>query len=143
MKRLAAAFALATLASLPAMAQSIDVHVSPDCSCCKAWVRHLEQSGFTPRVIEGSDLAALKRRHGVPEQAKACHTALIGGYVVEGHVPAADIRRLLAEKPQAAGIAVPDMPVGSPGMEVAGSAPQPYQTLLIDKAGATSVYARH
>lgn len=131
------------LSALPAAAQTINVHLSPNCGCCKGWVKHLEQAGFTPRVIESNDMAATKRALGVPAEVQSCHTAVVAGYFVEGHVPAADIRRLLAEKPAAKGIAVPDMPVGSPGMEVAGVAPDKFDTLLVDAGGGTTIYERH
>jgi hypothetical protein len=88
-------------------------------------------------------MTAIKTKHGVPRQARSCHTALVGGYVVEGHVPAEDVRRLLKQRPAVAGIAVPGMPIGSPGMEVAGMKPQPYDVLAFTKSGETSVFASH
>ena len=127
----------------PAAAQSIQVHLSPSCGCCKAWVKHLEQAGFSPRVIESRDMAASKRAIGVPEKVESCHTAIIDGYFIEGHVPASDIRRLLNEKPAAIGLAVPDMPIGSPGMEVPGVAPEKFETLLVGVDGEVSAYAKH
>jgi hypothetical protein len=131
------------LPALPASAQEIKVHLSPTCGCCKAWVRHLEQAGFTPRVVESSDMAAIKRVTGVPDKVQSCHTAVVEGYFVEGHVPASDIRKLLKDKPVALGLAVPDMPVGSPGMEVPGVAPEKFETLLIGADGQTRVYGKH
>lgn len=128
---------------MPAAAQVIDVHLSPTCGCCKAWVRHLERAGFTPRVIESSDMAATKRAFGVADTVQSCHTAVVEGYIVEGHVPASDIRRLLKERPVALGLAVPEMPVGSPGMEVPGVAPDKFETLLIGADGQTRVYGKH
>lgn len=137
-------FALAlSLSAMPAVAQDIDVHLSPTCGCCRAWVRHLDQAGFTPRVIESSDMAATKRVFGVPDTVQSCHTAVVEGYFVEGHVPASDIRRLLKDKPAVLGLAVPDMPVGSPGMEVPGFAPEKFETLLVGANGQTAVYGKH
>lgn len=143
MKLLPAVTIILGLSAVPAAAQAINVHLSPSCGCCKTWVKHLEQAGFSPRVIESNDMAATKHALGVPAKVQSCHTAVVAGYFVEGHVPAADIRRLLAEKPAAKGIAVPDMPVGSPGMEVAGVAPERFETLLVDAAGGTAIYERH
>lgn len=137
-------FALSlALSPLSAPAQEIDIHLSPTCGCCKAWVRHLEQAGFTPRVVESRDMAASKRAVGVPDKVQSCHTGIVEGYFVEGHVPAVDIRRLLKERPAALGLAVPDMPVGSPGMEVPGVAPETFETLLVGADGRTRVYGRH
>ena len=93
----------------------ITVHRDPSCGCCSGWVRHLQNAGFQAKVIATRDLDAVKTRLGVPEDLAACHTAEIAGYVVEGHVPAPAIRRLLTEKPSAQGHAVPGMPIGSPG----------------------------
>jgi hypothetical protein len=105
-------------------------------------VGHLRESGFKieKKDVAGSELSAIKRRLGVPERLQSCHTALIGGYVIEGHVPADLIHRLLKEKPKIAGLAVPGMPIGSPGME--GGKPEPYEIFTFDKAGKTTVYAK-
>ena len=116
---------------LPAVADAlpqVTVHRDPGCGCCGAWVEHLQRAGFPTRVLETRDLDAVKRRLGVPDDLASCHTAEVQGYVVEGHVPAAAVRRLLAEKPPAAGLAVPGMPIGSPGME--GGKPEIYQVVL-------------
>lgn len=94
-------------------------------------------------VDHNSDLAAVKAEHNVPQELGSCHTAIVDGYVIEGHVPAAEIKRLLAERPAVRGLAVPGMPVGSPGMEVAGAAAEPYEVLTFDEAGQVSVYARY
>jgi hypothetical protein len=117
----------------------ITVHRDPNCGCCSGWVRHLQNAGFQAKVIETRDVDAVKNRLGVPEDLAACHTAEIAGYVVEGHVPALAIRRLLAEKPSAQGLAVPGMPIGSPGME--GANPQPYAVVLFGPNGR-STYMR-
>ena len=119
----------------------IAVFKDPSCGCCGAWVDHLRAAGFAVEVVETRNLDAVKTRLGVPENLAACHTAEIGGYVIEGHVPATAIRRLLDEKPGAVGLAVPGMPVGSPGMEVAGSAPDTYEVILFGK-GSQQQFAR-
>jgi hypothetical protein len=106
----------------------ITVHKDPTCGCCSGWVQHLQKAGFVAKVVETRDIDAVKTRLGVPNDLAACHTAEISGYVVEGHVPATALRRFLAEKPQAAGLAVPGMPIGSPGME-AGQ-PERYDVVL-------------
>jgi hypothetical protein len=116
---------LALLACAQATAQTIDVIKSPYCGCCAQWVEHLRANGFTVRVTDVEDLDPVARQHGVPDELRSCHTATVGGYVIEGHVPAADIRRLLDERPQATGLAVPGMPIGSPGMEQGRSAADP------------------
>jgi hypothetical protein len=118
---------------------TIDVFKDPTCGCCANWVEHLRRKGFTATSTNLSDMTALKDKHNVPRQARSCHTALVGGYVIEGHVPAADIQRLLKEKPAVAGLAVPGMPIGSPGME--GANPQPYNVLAFDKKGQTTVFS--
>jgi hypothetical protein len=120
---------------------TVTVYKTPTCGCCKLWVTHLERNGYPVKAEDLENLAPIKRRHGVPEAMASCHTALVDGYVVEGHVPADVIDRLLRERPQVAGIAVPGMPIGSPGMEVAGRPAERYQILTFDRAGATTVFA--
>lgn len=119
----------------------VEVYKSPTCGCCKGWVKHLEQNGFAVKAHDVSDVSAARQFLGMPQQLGACHSAKVGNYLVEGHVPAADIHKLLKEKPKALGIAVPGMPPGSPGME----SPHPvrYETLLVGKDGSTKVFARH
>jgi hypothetical protein len=107
------------------------VHLSPYCGCCKDWVDHIEAAGFATRVHLADDVNAVRRLLGVPDQLASCHTAIVDGYLVEGHVPAADIRRLLEERPQARGIAVPAMPIGSPGMEM-GDRRDPFDVIVFD-----------
>jgi hypothetical protein len=119
----------------------VQVWRTPTCGCCGAWVRHLEASGFRVEVTMQDDLSAIKAKHGVPRNLESCHTAIVGGYVVEGHVPAADVKRLLSERPPVAGLVVPGMPAGSPGME--GPVSEPYATLALAADGTTSVFARH
>ncbi len=115
---------------------------TPTCGCCGAWVRHLEAAGFRTAVTVQDDLAPLKRQHGITPALESCHTAVVAGYVIEGHVPAADIARLLRERPAGVrGLAVPGMPAGSPGME--GPVAEPYATLALRGDGSTAVFARH
>src|SRR5262245_34706580 len=111
----------------------VTVHKDPDCGCCAGWVAHLQKAGFATKVIETKSLYAVRQRLGVPEDLAGCHTAELAGYVVEGHVPADSVRRLLQEKPSAKGLAVPGMPVGSPGME--GGTPERYDVVLFGPAG--------
>src|SRR6266478_2629806 len=113
--------------------QVITVHKDPTCSCCSGWVQHLRQAGFDTKVLDTRDLDAVKKRLGVPDDLAACHTAEVAGYIIEGHVPAAALKRFLAEKPNAVGLAVPGMPIGSPGME--GGSPEPYQVVLFGPDG--------
>lgn len=126
-----------------AQAPTVEVYKSPTCGCCSKWVAHLQQNGFTVRVTDLDDTAldALKTKRSVPRTAQSCHTALVGGYVVEGHVPATEIRRLLKERPAVTGIAVAGMPLGSPGMEVPGQKPQTYNVISFDTQGATRVFS--
>ena len=114
----------------------------PACGCCMAWVKHLEEAGHQVRIRNTEAMAAVKERVGVPANAASCHTAIVEQYVIEGHVPVAEIERLLEERPDARGLAVAGMPVGSPGMEH-GDHVQPYEVLLIAKDGNTSVWSRH
>jgi hypothetical protein len=136
--RRSAVVVIAAAAALPAVGlwaaeeQVITVHKDPNCGCCTGWVEHLRESGFTVQAIDTAELDAVKTRLGVPRDLAACHTAQVAGYVVEGHVPAAALKRLLAEKPSAAGLAVPGMPVGSPGME--GGTPESYDVILFGPA---------
>ncbi len=116
------------------------VYHSPTCGCCKKWVDYLKADGFTVKSIEQEDLTDIKAELGVVPKVRSCHTAVIAGYVIEGHVPTADIRRLLSEKPKVIGLAAPGMPPSSPGMD---GAKQPYDVLTFDGKGATTVWARH
>jgi hypothetical protein len=111
----------------------ITVHKDPTCGCCTGWVRHLQRAGFTTNVIDTKELDPVKQRLGVPDDLAACHTAEASNYVVEGHVPASAVKRLLAERPSATGLAVPGMPVGSPGME--GGEPETYDVMLFGPNG--------
>jgi len=121
-------------------AQSITVYKSPTCGCCKKWISHLEDNGFKVTAHDTSDLESIKRQNGVADHLGSCHTALVEGYVIEGHVPADAIHRLLKEKPVAAGLTVPGMPMGSPGME--GPRKDPYNVLLFNRSGDVAIYDR-
>lgn len=119
------------------------VHKSPTCGCCELWVDHLKEAGFQVEVRDAEDITPVKQRLGVPYGKGSCHTAEIGGYFVEGHVPAADIKRLLAEKPNAKGLVLPGMPMGSPGMEAPDGKAQPYTVELVGRDGTTSPFSAH
>jgi hypothetical protein len=119
----------------------IEIWKSPTCGCCKEWVAHMTTNGFRPTTHDVADVAPFKRKYGVPASLESCHTAMVGGYAIEGHVPADVIRQALKEKPAIAGLAVPGMPVGSPGMEVPGGRKDKYDIVAFDKAGKTRVYA--
>lgn len=125
-----------------ASASTIMVTKTATCPCCKDWVEHMKKAGFKVQVRDVEDLTPLARQLGVPDTLRSCHTSQIGGYVIEGHVPAADVKRLLAQKPKAAGLTVPGMVAGSPGMDQ-GPIKQPYKVLLFQKSGATRVFAAH
>ena len=129
----------ASAAGLP----PVTVHKTESCGCCKLWVEHLQKAGFAVKVVNSDNLAPVKQRLGVPAAMGSCHTAEVGGYFVEGHVPVQDVRRLLAGKPRARGLAVPGMPAGSPGMEVSSGEVAPYEVLLVGTDGSAQVYARH
>ncbi|HSR65610.1 MAG TPA: DUF411 domain-containing protein [Xanthomonadaceae bacterium] len=135
-------------ASHPAMspvarAPLLVVHKSPTCGCCSGWVEHMRKAGFRVEVHDETDLDAVKRRAGVPAAKGSCHTAEIAGYFIEGHVPAADVKRLLAERPRAKGLTAPGMPMGSPGMEMPDGRTPPYAVELVRGDGSTTVFARH
>lgn len=123
-------------------ADEVTVYMSPLCGCCKKWEDHLRENGFRVRSVHVDDVQPYKSRYGVAPSLASCHTAVVGGYVVEGHVPAADIRRLLKERPAIRGLAVPGMPRGSPGMEQ-GQQRDPYEVLSFDGAGRLAVYASY
>ena len=123
-------------------AAEIQVFKGRSCGCCAVWVRHLREAGFGVAVVDVHSAAVERRRLGMPDRYGSCHTATVGGYVLEGHVPAADIRRLLDMRPKALGLAVPGMPASAPGMEVPGRH-EPYQVLLVDAAEQATVFASH
>lgn len=120
---------------------AVKVYKSPTCRCCSKWVAHLRQRGFSVTTTEMSDLSEIKARHKIPGGLASCHTAVVEGYVVEGHVPAVDVERLLKERPPVAGLAVPGMPIGSPGME--GPNPVAYDVLSFDRRGTSKVFSSH
>ena len=120
---------------------TITVYKDPNCGCCKKWIEHLVRNGYRVDAKDTPGMSEIKQTLGVPDRITSCHTAVVNGYLIEGHVPAADIDRLLAQKPTIAGLAVPGMPMGSPGME--GGASQRYQVLAFDKTGKTRVFASH
>jgi hypothetical protein len=122
---------------------AITVYKSASCGCCAKWVDHLRANGFAPTVHDEADMDAIKDEMGVPKGVRSCHTALVDRYLVEGHVPAADLRRLLKERPAVAGLAVPGMPKGTPGMAMPGDTPEPYEVLAFTRDGKTTTYARH
>jgi hypothetical protein len=140
---------LAAIASLILLAISspsqsgplVTVFKTPTCACCGKWVEHLRANGFAVKVQEVNDTAGYERQYRVPRTMESCHTAVVNGYTIEGHVPATEIKRLLNEKPKAVGLAVPGMPVGSPGMEAAHS--EAFSVFVFDEGGRTSVYARY
>lgn len=119
----------------------VTVYKDPSCGCCKKWVEHMQASGFTVTSHDDSDMDALKDHYGVPSGVRSCHTALIGSYVVEGHVPASDVDRMLKEQPKVAGLALPGMVMGSPGME--GGMSKPYTVVAFQKSGTTTPFASH
>jgi|RhiMethySRZTD1v2_1073278.scaffolds.fasta_scaffold759607_2 hypothetical protein len=121
----------------------VEVFKSPSCGCCANWVKHMQANGFNAHTTEVNDLTQIKTSRGVPAEAQSCHTAVVNGYVIEGHVPAADVLRLLKEKPAVSGIAVGGMPVGSPGMETPYVKAEPYSVLSFDKNGVTRVFGKH
>ena len=133
---LAAAGALPLLMSMPRRGHAealplVSVSKDPSCGCCDGWVAHIEAAGFPVKVVESSDMDSLKQRLGVPAELASCHTAEVEGFAIEGHVPAIAIRKLLSERPRAGGLAVPGMPIGSPGME--GGRPEVYEVVLFGR----------
>ena len=134
------AFGFACVSQSLAAEPTIAVTKDPNCDCCSGWVEHLRQAGFAVEVRDVPDVNRIKARLGVPSDLAACHTAQVSGYVIEGHVPASALRRFLKEKPNAKGLAVRGMPVGSPGMEVPGSPPEEYNVVLFGPTRRT--YAR-
>lgn len=118
----------------------VTVYKSPTCGCCGEWAKHMQASGFRVETREVADVTPIRRKYGVPDELSSCHTAIVADYAIEGHVPAADIKRLLRERTKAKGLAVPGMVAGSPGMEQ--GPPQPYATIVFDERGS-KVFAQH
>ncbi len=135
-----AGVAIATFSRPAAAAPQVTVYKSATCGCCNLWIDHLRENGFTVTAMDVADVGAVMAQHGVPALLGSCHTATVNSYVVEGHVPADVIHRMLEERPEFAGIAVPGMPIGSPGME--GPNPEPYNVVAFDRAGGMMVYER-
>ena len=140
--------ALLAVAGRPAHAAALStpdspltVYKDPSCRCCKGWIAHVRAAGFRPTIHDEGDMAAVKRRLGVPDAVQSCHTAILAGYLIEGHVPASDLRRLLRDRPPVRGLAVPGMPSGSPGMEA--SPPVSYAVISFQANGRTAPYATH
>ncbi|MEA5448008.1 DUF411 domain-containing protein [Leptolyngbya sp. CCNP1308] len=123
-------------------ATELTVYRSPTCNCCGHWVEHMQAAGFDVQDVVTDDMDAIKAQYGVPEALASCHTALVEGYVIEGHVPATDVQRLLSEQPNVLGIAAPGMPVGSPGMET-GDGVDPYTVVSFTQTGDTATFAEH
>lgn len=136
---------LLAAASVGVRAQGTKIAVYKDatCGCCAVWVTHLEKAGFTATVTNAADMAAIKDKQSVPGALRSCHTGVVNGYVIEGHVPAEDIQRLLKERPAVVGLAVPGMPIGSPGMEVPGMKAQAFDVIAFEKSGVRRVFASH
>ena len=135
---------VAALGAGSALAQTlpkVDVYKSPTCECCGKWIEHLRNNGFNVDTHVVNDVPAARKKLGMSDKFGSCHTAKVGGYVVEGHVPAADVQRLLQEKPKALGLAAPGMPPGSPGMDIPNA--PPYDTLLVRTDGTSRVFAKH
>lgn len=139
----AAAVQSGASAAVPAVLPTVTVHKSPTCGCCTSWVEHLRKAGFPVQVVENEDVNPIKIEVGVPPGRGSCHTALVAGYFVEGHVPVDDILRLLKERPEARGLALPGMPAGSPGMELPSGYVQPYTVQLVARDGSTSAFSHH
>ena len=138
---LIAGTAFAGLSTQDAGAVEVTVYKSPTCGCCNKWIAHLEANGFEVNAHDLADLTQIKLEHGVSQELTSCHTALVDGYVIEGHVTAEDIQRLLQERPDVLGLAVPGMVIGSPGME--GATSEPYNVLTFDRDGNTTVFEKH
>jgi len=117
------------------------VYKDPSCGCCHKWVEHMEANGFAASVTDTTNMTPIKGRYHVADKLVSCHTAVVGGYVIEGHVPAADVKRLLTQKPKTTGLAIPGMPASAPGMD--GTPFQPYTVLSFDAQGNTTVFAKH
>jgi len=141
-RQLASENVTATAEAQAVLASEITVFRSPTCGCCGKWIDHAEAAGFQVKDEVTEDMSAIKQQYGVPQNLTSCHTTVVGDYVVEGHVPVEDVQRLLVEKPDVAGIAVPGMPIGSPGME-SGDYTEPYTVFSFTESGETAAFAEH
>ena len=139
---LMAALGFSTTALAAGAAQSIHVYKSPTCGCCDDWIDHLKENGFEVEATNTNDMGRIKADAGLIAGLGSCHTAFVGDYVIEGHVPADDIKRLISEAPQATGLSVPGMPIGSPGMEM-GERKDHYKVILFNEAGQTRIFSQH
>ena len=142
MKKLNTLLLSLSLFTTSAIAADLTIYKSPYCGCCTAWAEQVEEAGFNVTVVEQANNQQLRKEHAVSPKLASCHTAIVDGYAIEGHVPINDIKRLLREKPALAGLAVPGMPASSPGMDVPGNT-DPYQVIAFDKNGNMSVYSQH
>lgn len=140
---LAAGLGMAMGAQAKSALPVIEVYKSATCGCCTAWAEHLQANGFTVKASNVPNPAQYREKFGIPNQLGSCHTGVVDGYAIEGHVPAQDIKRLLAERPKAKGLTVPGMPIGSPGMEVEGQGSDAYDVLLVHTNGNPSVFSRY
>lgn len=141
-RQLASENITATAETRAVLASEITVFRSPTCGCCGKWIDHAEATGFQVKDEMTEDMSAIKQQYGIPQTLTSCHTTVVGDYVVEGHVPVEDVQRLLVEKPDIAGIAVPGMPIGSPGME-SGDYTEPYTVFSFTESGETAAFAEH
>ena len=135
---------VAVLGAASAWAQTatkVEVYKSPSCECCGRWIDHMQKNGFKVEAHVVTDVPGNRKKLGMPDKFGSCHTSKVGGYLVEGHVPAADVKRMLQEKPKAVGLAAPGMPPGSPGMDIPNA--PPYDTLLVQSDGSSRVFAKH
>ncbi|NWF35426.1 DUF411 domain-containing protein [Mariprofundus sp. KV] len=135
-----AALLMSCNASEPVMATEITMYKDPNCGCCGAWAKHLQAEGFAVTEVLSDDMDAIKAKYGVAAKLASCHTAIIDGYIIEGHVPAEDIKRLLKERPAVVGLTAPGMPMQSPGMQPEGLPAKNYNVLSFEKDGKTAVY---
>jgi hypothetical protein len=146
MRKFSAVFSLVAAIAVYAACSSADpvevtVYKSPTCGCCAKWIDHLETGGLVVKAVDVERMSRIKKENGIPAALSSCHTAIVDGYVIEGHVPVEDVLRLLDERPDVVGLAVPDMPIGSPGME--GPNPEAYDVVAFTKQGSTSTFATH
>jgi hypothetical protein len=135
-------FLFLSTSAIAAPLPEVTVYKSPTCGCCKKWVSHLEQNGFKVNAIDVKDVVPYKIKNNVTQKLSSCHTAKVGGYVIEGHVPAKDILRLLKEKPAVKGLSAPGMPIGSPGMEM-GNKKDAYDVVSFDEEGNSNIFSKH
>jgi len=128
---------------LSANAAEVEMYKSPTCGCCTGWAKHLREAGFTVNEMKRNNMDAVKTKYGVPKKLESCHTALIGGYIIEGHVPAKDVARLLKERPKVAGLTAPGMPMKAPGMQADGLPPKGYTVYAFNKDGSKHVFSQY